>query len=385
MQNQGKNTQALRNWRHFSNGGYTAVDNRIFRDPTLSARAKGVYCQIRSAESNPDWKFTISGIAACVRESEYLVANAIKELERAGFLLRGQSRNSDGTFGGGDGNMWVTLDDPSLFKAAVKALAKDGYYVISKRVRKGTGEAKGKRARRSTSSQAKPAPRREPEPAQGAAAACSPVPENAHAERIRAAAEQDSLYETLRGMSLKPVAARAEAATRAAYDAALSRGVSGKEILQAYELYIETYEASNGSNLRYAKQLARWLADGDGLPHFLRQAKRASQEASPNRLIEEDARILRRYSSEQCSGILADADAAYAEMLDELDRARSDRSLDPRERDELTNRLWQRAQRYMNSKTKWLASYIRDKEHQLRQRASSPHIVPSAPVALAWG
>lgn len=378
MQNRGKNTHALRNWRHFSKDGYTTVDNRIFHDPTLSARAKGIYCQIRAAEANPDWSFSITGIAACVRESEYLVAGAIKELERAGFLLRGQNRNSDGTFGGGD-SMWITLDDPSLFKAAVKACAEDGYYVISRRVRKGACAAKGKnvRTRRSTSPKAKTAPGKEPTPAQDAAAACSPSPESDRAERIRAAAEQDRLYDTLRGISLKPVAARAEAATRDAYEAALSRGVTGEEILRAYELYIETYEASNGSNLRYAKQLAHWLTDGDGLPHFLRQAKRASQEASSDRLTEDDLRILRHYNSERQSRILASADAAYAKMLDEYEQTRLDRSLDWSERDEILNRLGQRAQRYMNSKTKWLTGHIREKEQALRAGLS-----PTAAPAL---
>ena len=53
---------------HRGKGSFTHVENTIFFDHGLSAKAKGIYCQIRSLEGNPEWVFTIKGFASLVRD-----------------------------------------------------------------------------------------------------------------------------------------------------------------------------------------------------------------------------------------------------------------------------------------------------------------------------
>ena len=53
---------------HRGKGSFTFVENTIFFDHGLSAKAKGIYCQIRSLENNPEWVFTIKGFASLVRD-----------------------------------------------------------------------------------------------------------------------------------------------------------------------------------------------------------------------------------------------------------------------------------------------------------------------------
>ena len=43
------------NVMHRGKGSFTFVENTIFFDHGLSAKAKGIYCQIRSLENNPEW------------------------------------------------------------------------------------------------------------------------------------------------------------------------------------------------------------------------------------------------------------------------------------------------------------------------------------------
>ena len=48
---------------HRGKGSFTHVENTVFFDHELSLKAKGIYCQIRSLEGNPEWVFTIRGFA----------------------------------------------------------------------------------------------------------------------------------------------------------------------------------------------------------------------------------------------------------------------------------------------------------------------------------
>ena len=66
---------------HRGKGSFTHVENTIFFDHGLSAKAKGIYCQIRSLEGNPEWVFTIKGFASLVRDGADAVTAGIKELE----------------------------------------------------------------------------------------------------------------------------------------------------------------------------------------------------------------------------------------------------------------------------------------------------------------
>ena len=52
----------------------------MFFDRELSLKAKGIYCQIRSLEGNPEWVFTIRGFASLVKDGVDSVSAGIKEV-----------------------------------------------------------------------------------------------------------------------------------------------------------------------------------------------------------------------------------------------------------------------------------------------------------------
>lgn len=81
---------------HRGKGSFTHVENTIFFDHGLSAKAKGIYCQIRSLEGNPEWVFTIKGFASLVRDGADAVTAGIKELEGAGYIIRARKRSENG-------------------------------------------------------------------------------------------------------------------------------------------------------------------------------------------------------------------------------------------------------------------------------------------------
>lgn len=78
--------------RHF-----TQVHNDLFRDPRLSAKAKGVFGLISTHEQG--YGITPASIAACMRDGVDAVKGALRELEEYGYLLRVQERTAKGTLG----------------------------------------------------------------------------------------------------------------------------------------------------------------------------------------------------------------------------------------------------------------------------------------------
>ena len=70
--------------------GYTNIDNHVFMDYQLSAKAKGVLCQMLSL---PDyWEFSIAGLSKLFTDGVDSVRTAIIELERNGYLVRSRER-----------------------------------------------------------------------------------------------------------------------------------------------------------------------------------------------------------------------------------------------------------------------------------------------------
>lgn len=69
---------------------YTVIDNCVFKDRTLSYRAKGLLCTMLSL---PDgWDFNIEGLATLSSDGTTAVKSTLKELEKAGYLMRRQIR-----------------------------------------------------------------------------------------------------------------------------------------------------------------------------------------------------------------------------------------------------------------------------------------------------
>lgn len=75
---------------------FTVIRNAIFKDYTLSAKAKGVACQLLSLP--PTWDYSVKGLVTLFSDGEASIRNALQELESAGYLRREQAREG-GKFG----------------------------------------------------------------------------------------------------------------------------------------------------------------------------------------------------------------------------------------------------------------------------------------------
>lgn len=75
---------------------FTIIRNSIFKDYQLSAKAKGVACQLLSLP--PTWDYSVRGLVTLFDDGEASIRSALSELEDAGYLRREQSRE-EGKFG----------------------------------------------------------------------------------------------------------------------------------------------------------------------------------------------------------------------------------------------------------------------------------------------
>ena len=80
------------------NKDYTTLSNYHFKDKVLSLKAIGLLSFMLSLPDN--WDFSIEGLEKVLKDGRTSIANALKELEDNGFLVRNQLRNDNGFFGG---------------------------------------------------------------------------------------------------------------------------------------------------------------------------------------------------------------------------------------------------------------------------------------------
>ena len=66
------------------NKGYTVMSNHHLRNKELSLKAKGLLSQMLSLPE--DWDYTLAGLSFINREKIDAIREAVKELERAGYL-----------------------------------------------------------------------------------------------------------------------------------------------------------------------------------------------------------------------------------------------------------------------------------------------------------
>lgn len=116
---------------HRGKGSFTFVENTTFFDHGLSAKAKGIYCQIRSLENNPEWVFTIKGFASLVRDGVDAVTAGIKEFEESGYIIRARKRSVNGRFLKAEKATWITLDDPAMHAQVAVELKVESFAVLS--------------------------------------------------------------------------------------------------------------------------------------------------------------------------------------------------------------------------------------------------------------
>ena len=118
------------NMMHRGKGSFTHVENTVFFDHALSLKAKGIYCQIRSLENNPEWVFTIRGFATLVKDGVDAVTAGLKELESAGYIIRARRRSENGRFLKAEEATWITLDDPAMYANVAAELKEEGYAIL---------------------------------------------------------------------------------------------------------------------------------------------------------------------------------------------------------------------------------------------------------------
>ena len=80
------------------NKGYTVMSNHHLRNKELSLKAKGLLSQMLSLPE--DWDYTLAGLSFINREKIDAIREAVKELERAGYIVRSRERDEKGRLRG---------------------------------------------------------------------------------------------------------------------------------------------------------------------------------------------------------------------------------------------------------------------------------------------
>lgn len=290
------------NVMHRGRGSFTHVENTVFFDHALSLKAKGIYCQIRSLENNPEWVFTIRGFSTLVRDGVDAVTAGIKELEAAGYIIRARKRSGNGRFVKAEEATWITLDDPAMHSEVSAELKADGFAVLSEFDREppanvesepedaGEGEdadvaekaqfvartgkpvsgkaTSGKTAPINYSSNKGPDCDKQP-------LSCPPGQDETEAKRrddgfvAYRKGEFPEAFERLCAMSIKPVAAlRFKRDCLAAWERRVAEGFEPDQIVDAYAAYAKSYWLRNGDDSTLAKNLARWIEGEGGLSAY---------------------------------------------------------------------------------------------------------------------
>ena len=91
------------------NTGYTVMSNHHLRNKELTLKAKGLLSQMLSLPE--DWDYTLKGLSHINREQIDAIWEAVRELERAGYIVRSRERNGKGRLRGAD---YVIYEQPQL-------------------------------------------------------------------------------------------------------------------------------------------------------------------------------------------------------------------------------------------------------------------------------
>ena len=102
------------------NTGYTVMSNHHLRNKELTLKAKGLLSQMLSLPE--DWDYTLKGLSFINREQIDAIREAVRELERAGYIVRSRERDAKGRLRGADYIIYEkppnldlpTLENPTL-------------------------------------------------------------------------------------------------------------------------------------------------------------------------------------------------------------------------------------------------------------------------------
>ncbi|WP_165249010.1 helix-turn-helix domain-containing protein [Adlercreutzia sp. ZJ141] len=335
------------NMMHRGKGSFTHVENTVFFDHSLSLKAKGIYCQIRSLENNPDWVFTIRGFAKLVKDGVDAVTAGLKELESAGYIIRARRRSENGRFLKAEEATWVTLDDPAMYASVAAELKEEGYAILSEFKRDPTSNvefdlksdipATGKGCPKNAQVSTRTGKSVSGNPVSGKTISgkqdpinylsdkrtnedkllsCLPETEpkaDRREEKGDFAAfrkgEFTESFEKLCEMSIKPVSSlKFKRDCFKAWKRKVADGYTPEQIIHAYDAYAKAYWVRNADDKKLAKNLIRWLEGEGGLETF-------ADEPIPPNLLEHDGKPL---TMEE----LADADPDFAPLWNKLRSAR---------------------------------------------------------------
>lgn len=328
---------------HRGKGSFTFVENTIFFDHGLSAKAKGIYCQIRSLENNPEWVFTIKGFASLVRDGADAVSAGIKELESSGYIIRARKRSVNGRFLKAEEATWITLDDPAMHAQIAAELKAEGFAILSEFTREPPVNVEFEpEASRATETNGVPEKgqvgTRTGKPVSGKATSGESAPINYSSDKTLEAdkeplscppdgsaeeakrredgfreyrkGEFPEAFERLCAMSIKPVASlRFKRDCLGAWKRRVAQGFSPEQIIDAYAAYAKNFWMRNGDDTTLAKNLARWLEGEGGLTAY-------SNEPIPPDLLDAAGRPLDMVG-------LAQADPDFAKLWRRVETRRS--------------------------------------------------------------
>jgi len=88
---------------------FTVIANYVFKDHTLSAKAKGILVEMLSLPEN--WDYTLKGLATLFSDGIDSIRQGIRELEEHGYVVRERKRDARGRLGGME---YVIYETPHL-------------------------------------------------------------------------------------------------------------------------------------------------------------------------------------------------------------------------------------------------------------------------------
>ena len=328
---------------HRGKGSFTHVENTVFFDHDLSLKAKGIYCQIRSLENNPDWVFTVRGFSKLVKDGVDSVTAGIKELESACYIIRARKRSENGRFLKAEEATWITLDDPKMHANVIRELKEEGFAILSEFTRDPANGVEveldmslaaenrnnpefaqhetrtGKSVSgKSISGESLPINYSSDKPNDVDKTPLSSLPEKAEEQKTQEKGhfiayrkgEFPEAFEKLCQMSIKPVSSlKFKRDCLAVWKRQLENGYEPEQIIEAYEAYARSYWIRNADDATLAKNLIRWLEGEGGLSAF------ADEPIPPS--------ILGRNGGPLSMEELAEADPDFAPLWRKLESARA--------------------------------------------------------------
>ena len=94
------------------NRGYTVMSNHHLRNRDLTLKAKGLLSQMLSLPDN--WDYTLAGLSRINREKIDAIREAVRELEKAGYIVRSRERDKKGRLRGADYIIYEQPQSPKL-------------------------------------------------------------------------------------------------------------------------------------------------------------------------------------------------------------------------------------------------------------------------------